>query len=100
METEISAGDGVTTLRVSGAVDLATADELRETGTDALRPDRVVRIDLAGVDFIDSSGLAALIGIRNAAAERDCRLTLTAMSSAVGRILTITGLDLFFDVEP
>ena len=54
-------GDSVT-IALSGALDLASADQLDATIRDAERTDvpRIV-VDLSGVSFIDWSGLTALL---------------------------------------
>ena len=49
-------------LAVTGELDLFAAPELKQTIADALEGDtRDLIVDLTGTDFIDSSGLAALI---------------------------------------
>ncbi len=60
--------DDVTGVTAAGMLNIAAAPELRQAIHDALEPApaRIV-VDLAGVDFIDSSGLGALIaGLRSA----------------------------------
>ena len=52
---------------------------------------RVVCFDLAGVEFIDSTGLGALLSIRDAARARDIQFRISRCSGAVGRILDLTG---------
>src|SRR4051794_32243135 len=48
-------------LRVAGEVDLLTAPQLGEALAAALAPGRVVVADLAGVTFMDSTGLRTLL---------------------------------------
>lgn len=89
--------EGVTFLTVNGELDVATADELRQAGVDALTPiTGTLRIDLSGVPFIDSAGLGALIGIRNAAGSSVTVLVQNAQPQ-VRRVLEITGLDHIFE---
>jgi anti-anti-sigma factor len=89
---------GQTTLAVSGDVDLATADELRGAGLDALGEATAepLRIDLSGVTFLDSSALNALIAIRNAS-ER--AVVLVSPSRSTLRILQLTALDTVFVID-
>ena len=57
-------------LLLSGEIDIASADALRNAGAravDSLGPSDRLDVDLSGVTFIDSSGLGALVSIRNAA---------------------------------
>jgi anti-sigma B factor antagonist len=100
MRVETTINDGVAFLVVTGEVDLATADVLREAGVAALTPFvGTVRIDLAGVTFIDSTGLAALMTINNKA-EHTHTIILENPSRKVRRILALTGLDRVFVIEP
>jgi anti-anti-sigma factor len=55
------AGQNATTILVEGELDLSTAPELRRVLGEALAGARPVRLDLSGVQFIDSTGLAAII---------------------------------------
>jgi anti-sigma B factor antagonist/stage II sporulation protein AA (anti-sigma F factor antagonist) len=96
MKTTSTTADGVTVLEVSGEVDLETADQLRDAGINALSPYAgTLRIDLAGVTFIDSTGLAALVQIRNHAGAAHHVVIQNARPN-VQRILEITGLDKVF----
>ncbi|MEG3968708.1 STAS domain-containing protein [Microcoleus sp. T2B6] len=55
-------------------------------------------IDMAAVDFIDSSGLCALVGGLNAARHRGCRLVICNLSATVRLIFEITQLDQLFEI--
>ncbi|MBE9096008.1 STAS domain-containing protein [Tychonema sp. LEGE 07203] len=72
---------------------------LQQQLTDIL-PDRhkLWVIDMASVDFIDSSGLCALVGGLNAARHRGCRLVICNLSATVKLIFEITQLDQLFEI--
>jgi anti-sigma B factor antagonist len=90
--------DGWSVLTVSGEVDVEVSDELFAAGLGAISAAGTgLRVDLSGVTFMDSSGLAALIGIRNECSELKS-LSLVAPSRQVRRLLEITGLAESFDV--
>ena len=55
-------------------------------------------IDLSEVAFVDSSGLQLLLATRKAVTGQGS-LTLARPSDAVGKVLQLTGLDQFFDVD-
>ena len=55
-------------------------------------------IDMAEVDFIDSSGLCSLVGGLNAARHRGCRLVICNLSTTVRLIFEITQLDQLFEI--
>jgi len=80
------------TLRVSGDVDLYVAAIFRQAGVLHVREHTTPTIDLTGVAFLDSAGLAALLYIAKVA--RSCEHPLRVL--AVGnprRVLRITGID-------
>lgn len=81
-------------VKLAGEVDVAAAPRLRETLLRLLhRTDLAVVIDLSELDFIDSTGLSALIaGARRATAlGRD--YALAAPRPRIKRVFDVTGLD-------
>jgi anti-sigma B factor antagonist len=100
MRTTTTVSEGVSYLVVTGEVDLLYADELREAGEAALTPlAGTLRIDLSGVTFMDSTGLAALIAIRNKA-EPSHVFILEKPTRNVRRVLEVTGMHKVFTIEP
>ena len=55
-------------------------------------------IDMAAVDFIDSSGICGLVGGLNAPRHRGCRLVICNLSATVRLIFEITQLDQLFEI--
>lgn len=90
----VRSGRGCTVLEVHGELDMVTSPQLR----DALQRlidagDRRLVVDLAGVGFMDSSALGALVVIFKALREVDGRLCLAAVQPAVRSVLTVTSVD-------
>jgi len=97
-EHDDAAGTGERrTLTVTGEVDIATAEEFVAEATACLDAVETCEIDLGAVTFIDSSGLGALVRIRNVARERGRQVLLTNVPPSVDRLLTVTGLSGLFD---
>jgi anti-sigma B factor antagonist len=89
--------DGAVTVTVVGEVDTFTAPVLRSTLDSQLeqQPSELV-IDLSGVQFLGSAGLAVLVETQKSARSREVALRLIATTRAVTRPLEVTGLiDLF-----
>ena len=86
---------------VKGEVDLATAPELEATVQRAFEivPASVL-LDLAGMSFIDSSGLRVLVALSNEARSRDATLALRNVPRHAERVLDLTGLSYWFDRAP
>lgn len=83
--------DGEHTLvAVEGEVDMATAPQLERALLAVAAGDVVV--DLTGVPFLDSSGIATLVRAHRAVAGRGDQLTTTGEQSLVRHALEVTGL--------
>jgi anti-anti-sigma factor len=85
-----------------GEVDAETASVLVSAGLAALaRADlAALDLDLSQVSFIDSTGIGALVAIRNDALARGKTLTVPNPSSRVMEVLAITALDTVFVAVP
>jgi len=93
-------GNAQTTLAVAGELDVATALELRGAGEQALADGaQSLVLDLSEVTFLDSSGLGALIAIRNAVLEAGRVLQLRQPSARVNKVLELSGLTGVFDIQ-
>ena len=86
-------------VRLGGELDLYNASTVREAlnGANAGSPERVV-VDLAEVEFIDSTALGVLIEARTKLANRQAFL-LAAPGLETRRALQISGLDRHFTVH-
>jgi anti-sigma B factor antagonist len=85
---------GVAVLRLGGKVNMVTAAPLRRRLTWLVEEGypRIV-VDLGEVDFLDSSGLGALIGGLKAARVAGGDLRIAAVTEPVRRVLKLTNLD-------
>ena len=91
---------GHTVLELAGEVDVYTAPALRDRITELLDAgQRRLIVDLATVEFIDSTGLGVLVGSLNRAKELGGRLDLVCPQERVLKLLRITGLDDVFTVR-
>jgi anti-sigma B factor antagonist len=88
-------------LSIVGEVDLESAPTLSDLGRASLDSSQTetLVIELGGVTFMDSTGIAALVNLRNTAQELNKQLVLAAVPDRVHKLLRITGLDLVFVVE-
>ena len=84
---------GVVVATVSGEVDMLTAPNLRAVVTAELDDCKVLVLDLSGVGFLGSAGLAVLVEAAHEAERRQVELRLVANGRSVRRPLEITGLD-------
>lgn len=86
--------EGSVTLSVHGEIDLASAPLLEQDLEDVERssPRRIV-LDLAALDFIDSTGIHLLIKAQRRADSNGHGLILTNIPPHARRLFRITGID-------
>jgi anti-sigma B factor antagonist len=86
---------GVSTILLSGELDLASASTVQALLFEEVEsPDvTAVRVDLAGVGFLDSSALGVLISGLNHAHKEGRGFAVVNPSPAAQRLLAVTGLD-------
>ena len=98
---ERAADRTATILRPSGELDINARDDLRASILEALDEPggdkRGVVVDLAGVTFIDSEALGALIDGYNAAVSLDACFRVVNATGPVARVLTVSGAQELFD---
>jgi anti-sigma B factor antagonist len=89
-------------ITVGGEVDMLTSPQLRSLVLDQFEPGagvELVVLDLDGVTFLGTSGLAVLIEVREAAHAAGVELRLACTARRVLRPLTIAGLIPLFDIH-
>lgn len=81
-------------INVNGEVDISNADEFRKELNDAYdnQPSNLI-INLAGLSYIDSTGLGVIIGIFGKIKEKDHKISLVEPRDNVKKLLRITNLD-------
>jgi anti-sigma B factor antagonist len=90
----------VAVVTVVGELDLSTVPVLRQKLTEAICPAcAAVVVDLAAVDFIDASGVGALVGAAGEASRAGVKFVLREPSTSVERMLDLAGLDGILEVE-
>jgi anti-sigma B factor antagonist len=87
-------------LAVTGEIDMFTAESLYQQARRLVDQSvSLLVLDLGGVTFCDSLGVAALVRIYKYGSAAGCRLRLTNLRPHVAHILQISGLDQVFEVE-
>jgi anti-sigma B factor antagonist len=90
---------GVTVVAIAGELDVATAPSLREELYRVIDQGvPMVVVDLAEMDFIDSTGLGVLVGALKRVKERSASLELRALPPSARRVFEITGLTQAFTI--
>jgi anti-sigma B factor antagonist len=86
--------EGLTTVKVEGELDIATADQL-SAELDALlvASGERVAVDLSGVGFMDSTGLRILIAANRKAGEAGYEFVVVTGASPARRVFELTRMD-------
>jgi anti-sigma B factor antagonist len=92
--------DSGAVVSVAGEVDLGTAEELADALRGPTEAGKRVVLDLSACEFIDSSGLRALLGARSAAAAAGGSLALVVADANLMRVFEVASLDSLLEIHP
>lgn len=84
-------------LRVAGEIDAHTAPLIADA-IDAAPHERLI-VDLADVEFVDSSGLRVLIDAHQRRAADDRSIVLANPSAVVRRLFEIAGVEAYLEIS-
>lgn len=91
--------DGRAVIRLTGRLDFLSSGEARQRFVDAVKlGQRALVVDLGEVQFIDSSGLGALIGGLKAARQAGGDLRIARAGEQARTVLALTSLDRVFRI--
>ncbi len=97
--TEVREENGVKILVLRGEVDLSNSERLKDALYDCLEgaPGNLV-VDLNGLDFMDTTGLGALVAGLKRARQGGGDLSLVCGRGHLRKIFSLTGLDNVFSI--
>lgn len=98
----ISRDGAIAFVDVSGELDVATAPGVRDALAEIVVDQRneTVRVDLARVTSIDSSGFAVLLMALSGVRKRGGQMTLVNAAPRIMRLFEVTGLMRSVDITP
>ncbi|MGQ4422092.1 STAS domain-containing protein [Streptomyces violaceoruber] len=101
LTVRVRTGTARSVIELTGELDHHTAADVRDTLPGlGLQPGQQLVLDLAGLTFLDSTGLTVLIAARNHALATDATIALAAVPDRVSRIIRVLGLNQFFPTHP
>jgi anti-sigma B factor antagonist len=89
---DVSAEDTTNVIHVTGDLDLMTAPELQACAESVVARAAEILIDLSGVQYLDSSGLSALIRVQRTAQQAGGSALVSAASPTAERVIETAGL--------
>lgn len=93
MDISVSHRHGHLVWELRGDLDFEGACALRTAANSCQEAFGSFVVDLGGVPFVDSAGLAALIGLSRRVSESGGHVVVTGARRSVRRLLRITGVD-------
>ena len=90
---EVGQEQGYAIVTVAGEIDISTVSRLRERLFERATSGAPLVVDLGQVSFIDSVGLAVLVGAANRAAVHGGSLRVVCARPRIRQLLRLTGLD-------
>jgi len=96
MKHEITVKKGINVVAFSGEIDLESSPSAREILLKCFENASNVIVDLSGVTYIDSSGVASLVEALQAAKKNGSRFALASTSEPTRRVLELARLDRVF----
>jgi anti-sigma B factor antagonist len=101
MRIEIEKSNGWTVLHLDGDLDAGSAGEIQTKFLDAIsKGGSSFLLDLERVNYLDSSGLAALVKLYKEIRTRGGTLALCAVQRDAMKIFQLTRLDKIFTIFP
>ena len=98
MQHEVRRSKGASILSLQGDVDLESSPKARAVLLECVETGGDVIVDLSGVDYIDSSGVASLVEAYQASKKRGSRFVLASVSASAMRVLQLARLDKVFTI--
>lgn len=99
MTEQIRQQDGRNIVALHGDVDLNRAPEIRRLLLDCVARGLDVLVDLSGVAYIDSSGIASLVEALQEAGKNGTGLGLVAVSEDARKVFELARLDKVFAIH-
>lgn len=98
MDLDFSLHEGVGLLAVEGRLDATNHHELERRFKEFLKEASSFVFDLDGVDFIDSTGLGAIVSCLKSAAEREGDIVIANLQPKPRMVFNITRAYKIFDI--
>jgi len=99
LKVDISRIENIAVVRCRGRIVFGReADEFRRVILDLLNKDQRIVLNLAWIEYIDSSGLGVLVASLISARHRGAQIKLAALGPKARHVLSIARVDRLFEV--
>ena len=98
MELKTYERDGAEVIEINGRLDAEFAETLRSEFLKLIASHRKFVLDLSGMEYLDSTGLGAIVFCLKSSSEYNGKLVLANLGSKPRMIFTITRASKIFDI--
>lgn len=98
MTYRVEINNGQATVFLEGEIDLDKSPVARSILLSSVKEHACTTVDMSGVEYIDSSGVATLVESLQQARSRKVEFQLTSVSSAAMKVLALARLDKVFTI--
>jgi anti-anti-sigma factor len=100
MQATVTHAEGIALIRLQGRFDFNAHRDFREAIDNALlETGRQIKVDLSGVDYLDSSALGMLLMLRDRSKGAGREVALTGCTGAVKQVLDIANFGKLFEIS-
>ncbi|MEX2641911.1 MAG: STAS domain-containing protein [Acetobacterales bacterium] len=99
MKHDVREEAAATVVALQGDIDLSTSPQARSLLLDQIKKGKAVLVDMGGVSYIDSSGVASLVEALQGARKNKIDFRLAGVSPAAMRVLSLARLDQVFAIH-
>lgn len=99
VSSELAADGGRLDIRLSGRFDFSMHEEFKAAYDGKIESGDTVVVDLAGVEYMDSSALGMLLLLREYLGEEDADVRLINGSPEIRNILHVSNFEQLFKIE-
>lgn len=93
--------EGLEIITLEGEIDMHVSPKIRNALLDVFKKNvKGIVVDLSGVPFMDSSGIATLVEGLRWSKKEGARFVLAGLQENVGHTLRLAKLDSFFEIFP
>jgi anti-anti-sigma factor len=97
LKLQVSKHDGETVVTCSGRLTLGAAANFKSHVKELIRESQRVVVDLSGVEYMDSSGLGAMVGVYVSAKSARCELQVINFNKQMRHLFGLTNLLSLFE---
>jgi anti-sigma B factor antagonist len=99
MSFTVSENNNETVVYLSGDVDLERSPDARKVLLESVNKGHNVLVDMSGVEYIDSSGVASLVEALQASKKKNLDFSLTHVSEPALKVFRLARLEKVFKIR-